>query len=144
VLVIPPFQADGSLPAGVHWADWTEIQSRFAQSPHRFQLLQGFWRAIKELKVAGCKVVYLDGSFVTAKDSPNDYDACWDTSGVDPSLLGAVFFDFSNRRASQKALFLGEFFPANLTEGLSSKTFLDFFQIDKQTGDPKGIIALRL
>jgi uncharacterized protein DUF6932 len=144
VLVIPPFQPDGSLPPGVHWADSTEIQSRFGQTPHRFQLLQGFWRAVKELKAAGCKVVFLDGSFVTAKDSPNDYDACWETSGVDPGLLHAVFFDFTHRRAAQKARFQGEFFPADLQEGPSGNTFLEFFQLDKQTGDPKGIIGLQL
>jgi len=132
------------LPRGVHWADWTEIQARFGQSPHRYQLLEGFWKAITELKGAGCKAVYLDGSFVTAKDVPNDYDACWETPGVDPTKLDPVFFDFSNRRKAQKAKFLGEFFPADGQNGLSGKTFLEFFQLDKQTGDPKGVVGLHL
>jgi hypothetical protein len=144
VLVIPPLQADGNLPPGVHWADSTEIQARFGQSPHRYQLFQGFMQAVKELKAAGCKEVFLDGSFVTAKASPNDYDACWGTAGVDPNQLDAVFFDFSNRRVRQKAKFQGEFFPANFKEGPSGKTFLEFFQVDKQTGDPKGIVGLQL
>jgi hypothetical protein len=144
VLVIPPFQPDGTLPPGVHWADSMEIQARFGQSPHRHQLLQGFLGAVKELKAVGCKEVFLDGSFVTAKTSPNDYDACWGTGGVDPSQLDAVFFDFTNRRARQKARFQGEFFPADTKEGLSGRTFLEFFQVDKQTGDPKGIVGLQL
>jgi hypothetical protein len=142
--MIPAFQTDGTLPPGVHWADSTEIQARFGQSPHRHQLLQGFFVAIKELKAAGCKEVFLDGSFVTAKPSPNDYDACWATTGVDPNQLDDVFFDFSNRRARQKARFQGEFFPADLKEGPSGKTFLEFFQLDKQTGGAKGIVALQL
>lgn len=116
----------------------------FGQSPHRHQLLQGFFRAVKELKAAGCKEVFLDGSFVTAKASPNDYDACWGTAGVNPVQLDDVFFDFTNRRAAQKARFQGEFFPADMREGLSGKTFLEFFQVDKQTGDPKGIVCLQL
>jgi hypothetical protein len=144
VLMIPPFQPDGTLPPGVHWADSSEIQARFGHSPHRDQLLQGFVTAIKELKAAGCQEVFLDGSFVTAKIFPNDYDACWGTSGVDPDKLDDVFFDFTNRRAAQKGRFQGEFFPADMKEGLSGKTFLEFFQVDKQTGDPKGIVGLRL
>lgn len=144
VLVIPPFQPDGMLPPGVHWADSIEIQARFGQSPHRHQLFQGFLQAVKELKAAGCKEVFLDGSFVTAKTSPNDYDACWGTGGVDPVQLDDVFFDFTNRRARQKARFQGEFFPGDMKEGLSGKTFLEFFQVDKQTGGPKGIVGLQL
>ena len=95
----------------MHWADAAEIEARFGQTPHRHQLFQGFLEAVKELKGAGCKEIFLDGSFVTGKISPNDYDACWDTSGVDPDQLDEVFFDFSNRRAKQKVKFQGEFFP---------------------------------
>ena len=35
-------------------------------------------------------------------------------------------------------------FPAQLPNGTSGKTFLEFFQTDKRTGEPKGIIALDL
>lgn len=144
MLVIPPFQSDGSLPPGVHWADSTEIEARFGQSPHRYQLLKGFLEAIKALRTAGCREVYLDGSFVTAKIAPNDFDACWNTAGVDPARLDPVFLDFSNRRARQKVRFQGELFPANVAADASGKTFLEFFQLDKQTGNPKGIVGLRL
>jgi len=87
---------------------------------------------------------YLDGSFVTTKDQPGDFDACWDVTDVDPDKIDPVFFDFDNGRAAQKARFGGEFFPAQLPEGDSGKTFLEFFQIDKNTGDPKGIVAVDL
>lgn len=59
-------------------------------------------------------------------------------------MLDPVFLDFSHARAAQKARFLGEFFPADLPEGLTGKTFLDFFQTDKDTGATKGIVALNL
>jgi hypothetical protein len=55
-----------------------------------------------------------------------------------------VFLDFSNSRARQKARLRGEFFPAELPEGLTGKTFLEFFQTDKETGAPKGIVGLDL
>lgn len=142
VLVIPPFQPDGSLPAGIHWADWEEIEIRFALTPHRRRLLQGFREGAKVLKAAGCKVVFLDGSFVTTKEMPADFDACWAIQDVDADKLDPVLLDFSDRRAAQKTRFQGEFFPADIPEGLSGKTFIEFFQRDKETGEPKGVVAL--
>lgn len=55
-----------------------------------------------------------------------------------------VFFDFSARRAAQKARFGGELFPAQMPEGVSGRTFVDFFRTDATTGQPKGIVAIRL
>ena len=143
MLVLPGFQDDGNLPPGIHWAEWQEIHQRFACNPHRHRLLQGFHEATYALKRAGCKAVFLDGSYVTGKDGPEDFDACWDTTDVDPDLLDPVFFDFSNRRAAQKARFRGELFPAQWKGG-GGRTFLEFFQIDKYTGAPKGIVGLDL
>jgi len=98
--------------------------------------------ALDLLKSAGCRRVFLDGSFVTDKKLPNDIDVCWDIDGVDPMSLDSVFFDFDNGRAAQKTRFGAEFFPAQAPQRL--KTFLDFFQIDKEHGEPKGIIELLL
>ena len=86
----------------------------------------------------------IDGSFVTAKPQPGDFDACRTIEGVAPEVLVPVFLDFSHTRAAQKARFLGEFFPADLPEGLTGKTFLEFFQTDKDTGASEGIGALNL
>jgi hypothetical protein len=142
--MIPAFQSDGNLPPGVHWAEWAEIEDRFGQTPYRRSILAGFRQGIEQLKAAGCGSVYVDGSFVTAKAQPGDFDACWDISGVDPNVLDPVFFDFTNRRSAQKTRFLGEFFPAQLPEGGSGRTFLEFFQEDKNSGGSKGIVALDL
>ena len=38
----------------------------------------GIRSAIDNLKEAGCLTVYINGSFVTAKQVPNDFDACWE------------------------------------------------------------------
>jgi hypothetical protein len=93
---------------------------------------------------AGSCAAYIDGSFVTDKDEPGDFDGCWDVAGVDPAELDPVFLIFENKRAAQKARFLGEFFPAQFSEGASGRTWLDFFQVDKNTGEAKGIVAIDL
>lgn len=66
---------------------------------------------------AGCPRVWLNGSFVTAKDEPADFDACWDTDGVDLDALDPIFFDFADGRANQKASFGGELFPNVVESG---------------------------
>jgi hypothetical protein len=142
--LIPEFTADGLLPQGVHPAPLEEVLERFGGNKRREQLLTGLVEALRLLRAAGCRRVYINGSFVTSKERPNDIDACWDIDGVDADALDPVFFDFADGRAAQKARFGAEFFPAQVPEGLTGRAFLDFFQVDRQTGEPKGIIELRL
>ena len=142
--MLPEFNRDGRLPAGVHWATWQEIQLRFGFSARRQQLLIGLDLVLKALKRAGCCRVYIDGCFATMKHEPGDYDACWDIDGVVVDELDSAFLDFSNARAAQKRKYRGEFFPAQMPEGASGKVFLEFFQTDKETGKPKGIVGLDL
>jgi len=142
--MIPDFNRDGTLPAGIHSSGWEEVESRFGFSERRLQLLGGLKSALRALRRAGCRRVYIDGSFVTVKREPGDYDACWDIEGVDMESLDSVFLDFSNARRAQKRKYLGEFFPAQMPEGASGRLFLDFFQTDKETGKRKGIVGLNL
>ena len=142
--MIPEFTRDGRLPAGVHWAAWQEIEARFGFSERRQELLSGLRLASRALRRAGCRQMYIDGSFVTIKHEPGDYDACWDIDGVDVECLDPVFLDFADGRRAQKHKYFGEFFPAQMPEGASGKLFLEFFQTDKETGKSKGIIGLNL
>ena len=145
--MVPSFESDGNLPVGIHLATWDEFAWVFGRTVHRTRLMKGLEDAIAILRQAGCKRLYVDGSFVTSKEVPNDYDAAWEPVGVDVPLLLSiepVFADFSNLRAAQKAKFFGEFFPSSAAADLVGNTFLEFFQIDRDTGNPKGIIALDL
>jgi hypothetical protein len=142
--MIPEWLGTGDLPSGVHFAQWAEVEERLAFNPRRRRLLAGFREACDLLRRAGCRFVYLDGSFVTTKPRPGDFDACWDVQGVDEETLDPVFWDFSQGRAAQKRRFGGEFFPAQLPEGATGRAFLEFFQVNKLTGEAKGIVAIRL
>lgn len=142
--MVPPFNADGNLPAGIHSATWDEIVDRFGSTPWRNQLLAGLRSALDELKRAGCRRVYIDGSFVSAKSIPGDFDGCWEEDGIDFDLLDPVLLDFEGSRTAQKAKFRGELFPASIDADGEGTAFLTFFQTDKETGRRKGIIALDL
>jgi hypothetical protein len=142
--MLSPFTKDGLLPPGVHKGPWQEFVKRFGTTPHRRRLLTGLKAALKALRSAGRKTVYINGSFVTAKAFPGDFDGCWDIAGVDPELLDPVLLTFDAGRAAQKAKYLGELLPAQMGAGGTGLTFLEFFQVDKETGNPKGIVALDL
>ncbi len=109
--MIPGWSPNGDLPPGVHFATWREIEARLGFNSHRKLLLAGLRRACEELRKAGCRLVYLDGSFASRKEHPADFDACWDLQNVDDSKLAPVFLDFSRRRAAQKEQYLGEILP---------------------------------
>ena len=131
------------LPPGIHDATLADVEARFATTPHRRMLFSGFGRVIRALTVAGCQMVYLDGSFVTGKPHPEDFDGCWACAGVNLTLLDPVLLDFDNKREAQKRNFQGEMFIAELP-GAPGISFFDFFQIEKFSGRPKGIIRVRL
>lgn len=145
--MIPDFIDIGSpwkvLPPGVHNATMSEVEIRFAISDHRKHLFSGLQKGVSALYKAGCRIILLDGSFITEKPIPKDYDACWDSVGIDLTKLDPVLLDFSNMRKKQKDCYYGEFFPANnLADG--KHFFYDFFRVDKYTGKQKGIIGIQL
>ena len=60
------------------------------------------------------------------------------------ALLDPVLLTFANQRAAQKATFGGELFPADAVADTVGTRFVDFFQVDKATGNVKGIVAINL
>jgi hypothetical protein len=131
------------LPPGIHRATLDEVIAAFGWNPHRLRLLAGLVRAIAALSAAGCTVLWLDGSFVTTKDDPGDFDATWSLDGVDFAALDPVILDTDPPRLAQKLRFSGDLLP-NVVEGSSGMPFLDFFQEDKHTGEPRGIVEIQI
>jgi hypothetical protein len=138
---LPEFDSDtGYLLAGEHMASWVEVIDRFGWNSVRQAQLEGLREALNLLGIAGCSRVWLNGSFVTAKELPGDFDAVWDDAGVDESLLDPIFFDLSAGRHAQKLRFKGELFP-NWVNGSSNSLFAEFFQQDR-LGRTKGIVVI--
>jgi hypothetical protein len=96
-----------------------------------------------ELKNAGCRIFYINGSFVTSEPSPNDFDACWDNDDVDMEYLkenAPLILRFSDS-AAQKAKYRGEIYPSD--QPVDDTISIEFFQRDRKQ-NRKGIIAINL
>ena len=75
-LSIPQFRPDGYLPEAVYLASEAEVLFRFGSSTRRRRRLALRLRLWIELaRQIGGRRLLIDGSFVTAKDNPNDIDA---------------------------------------------------------------------
>lgn len=131
------------LPPGEHIATFEEVKQTLAFNHHRLNLFNGLLSAASLLARSGCKYLYLDGSYVTEKELPGDFDACWSIDKVDFSNVDPIFLDLSNGTTAQKARFGGELFP-NYTERSSGQLFKDFFKNEKHTNQEKGIIVIDL
>lgn len=129
------------LPSGIHDVSLSHIEAAFAYNAVRRRLFHGFTKVYENLSGAGCTDIYLDGSFVSSKESPGDFDGCWSFVGVDLSKVDPVLLQFANSRQAQKAKYGGEMFLCDpIIPGMQS--FLEFFQTDKFSGQPKGIIRV--
>lgn len=74
--MLPAFNSDGNLPEGIHRATESEVLARFNTTTARRQWLGERLRSLLALAKSTGKLgrVFLWGSFVTAKPSPNDLD----------------------------------------------------------------------
>ncbi len=136
-----------TLPPGIHTATLQEVEMRFATNPKRTELFAGLMLGITQLRSAGCKQIFLDGSFVSGKQQPNDYDLCWDPIGVHPERLDPILWEVQYLRPpreKQQRVYRGDYFQASMIEGGTGRSFLDFFCIDKHNGQQKGIINIKL
>ena len=138
--VLLTYNENGTLPPGEHTMSWEDVVSEFGTNEHRRKLLAGLRRALMDFAKAGCSSVLLNGSFITKKELPGDYDAVWIEDGVDDKLLDPVLLDYEDGCKKMKEKYLGEFYPF----GMVTKTGMfhgDFFQMNRD-GTKKGIVKI--
>ena len=138
---IPRLNHIGELPPGEYEVSLLAIKKCFGSSTaQRKALMEGLERAVETLGEAGVGRIWIDGSFVTDKEEPNDIDGCWEYSKqVDLSKIDPVFLAESRRPMKEK--YGVEFFPACVIETASGLPFPKFFQVNRD-GNPKGILMV--
>ena len=141
------FNAAGRLPDGVHAMTFEGVADAFGWNPHRRKLVVAMAAAFADLNALGCETVWLDGSFVTDKPEPGDYDVVYEHRSMDLAAAKIALpelFDRSPHRREMKARFKGDLLP-NVVEAASNRLFIDFFQQDKERpGHTKGIVTIDL
>lgn len=120
--MIPPFDADGFLPPGIHPAPLAEIRARFGgpSEIRRAQMESIGW--LMDLAVrAGVGRIVLNGSFVTNIIDPNDVDcvlligpgASKDPAAEDELVQGLPFLDISLVGQKDFDYFVDRFFAVD-------------------------------
>lgn len=139
--MIPEFDANNNLPPGMHDATMAEVQARFVHNEKRRQLFAGLVQVVSILKESNCPEVFLDGSFITAKELPNDYDLCYEPTGMAPAERLREFLEHSETR---KERYLGDVF-IHMPEPPFFVNHVTYWQRDGRNGDvAKGIIRIDL
>ena len=133
--MIPKFNKNGYLPKGIHKATLSEIKRRFGGGTERreelFKGLQSLVRVLRKNRKS-IKRFLLNGSFVTDKREPEDYDC-----------ILVIRSDFSPRAMKQltgaKNRFGAHLFPFGEEKNFSVKRMVDFFGHDRDA-KPKGLV----
>jgi hypothetical protein len=142
--MIPEFDENVNLPPGIHFGDWQEFKERFGYTPKRAKMISGLEELMKQLKAAECRTIYINGSFVTNKIDPGDFDFCWDRDDVNIDYLrqNAPLILKYYDSAAQKAKYKGEIYPSDQPVDESTIS-IEFFQRDRKQ-NRKGIVAINL
>lgn len=139
--MIPELTGRGSLPPGIHGAVVRDVRRRFGSGRRkRVRLMRGLEAVLDLAWRAGARWLYLDGSFVTDKKDPGDWDAVLifrNLAGVG-SIAGALLSD----RTGIKRRYGGDLFTV-LEEDVEIWIHYvhDVFTKDRD-GFPKGILRI--
>ncbi|MBO9519036.1 MAG: hypothetical protein J7493_13300 [Porphyrobacter sp.] len=124
----------------VEWVALETFKSRFVTNPQRAWLFEGLVRACIELRRHGCRAIYVGGSFVDRKEFPNDYDACFDTVGVSPTLDQCLFD--SSLEMERRKKYRGDWLFGRPDAGPAGE-WLRFLSRDR-SGKARSLIGLKL
>lgn len=140
--MIPKFTTTGKLPPGIHVATLKEFKERFGYNQKRIWLIEGLEMLLNELANVRCSAVYVDGSFVTDKEIPGDYDLCWKMEGVLIENLDPVLMNYTlkgKKKIEEK--YRGDIRGAEFSVRETGASYLNFFQHDRD-GKAKGVVEL--
>lgn len=127
---------------GIYEFTMEKVEAKFAKTPERRRLFEGFRQLATDLKEAGCRRIFLDGSFITGKEEPGDFDACWEPFKIVRQPKDALLLETSYEGVkARKERYLGDVFPRH-TPKYGDR--VETWQLDERTSKRKGIIFIDL
>jgi hypothetical protein len=148
-MAIPPFDASGLLPHGIHNCSMDELRVRFGSfqgSDKRPRLMQQLEAFLHEVRASGIvRAIVVDGSFVTSKEAPNDIDLLLVLpSGHDFGAdLGPAQYKVVDRRRVRRLYGLDIFVVENDSADYAALVRL-FHRVRLQPRLTKGILVIEL
>ncbi len=141
--MIPELTREGLLPPGRHEATLGEIRRRFGVgTPVRVRLMKGLEAVLRLARKMEATVLYLDGSFVTDKKEPGDWDAvllvpAGARIGSKEALL------LANRQEIRKRIG-GDLFTVSVEDPEVPAHYVERVFVRDREGRPKGLAVLKL
>lgn len=137
------FNNDGLLPEGVHEIDLDDFKELLGFNYKRRDMIdQGLIPFLKELKPFNVQKVYIDGSFVTQKENPDDIDGYAVTESTRPLF---EFIACNGDRWREK--YRVDFYPvlSDISGDCSEDYWQQFFSnTSSDVSKKKGFIALKI
>jgi hypothetical protein len=142
-MTIPRFNAYGLLPPGFHLATMTELQKQLGFSPKRHSLIEeGLKHVAQQLLAIRIRYLFIGGSFVTDKLSPDDLDGY-----VLAPLGSSAYRGIVERQEVWRVRYRMDIYPAATDiEGYGSQAYWEewFGRTPEELPLSKGIVKLFL
>lgn len=151
------FNEEGCLPFGVYEMSLEEFEEIFSknQSSRRQLIMKYYKEHINKIRNLPYYLNHwIDGSYVTSKENPNDIDTFTEFDGVkvdqndDKALVEDLIYNAPLRTHNTCHSFMVYKYPESYTKEYEkyletkSKTLIMLFGRNKETNNPKGIVKL--
>lgn len=146
---IPEFNDDGILPDGIWDCSLEEAAVRFVDSVERRALWDKFEQFLDYYRgKGGPTLLWLDGSFVTAKRAPNDIDIVADCIHASAEQTQVAVLLFFNERTALKKRYSIDFWLKHPNFSNDLTLFFQYVRPDassqQQSSTRKGILRITL
>mgnify|MGYP001188302859 FL=1 len=142
--MLPAFQENGLLPAGVHHSDLGGFEEAFAWNAHRRRIYAQMQHGLAALHAAGYRLLVVGGELISSDELPTEFKLLFDCDPLPIESLDARLsnFDKNSRLLTRKA-WGGHFFPASFRAKGSGATWLRYLASDTPAGQ-RGLVGLSL
>jgi len=141
--MIPDFVDGQNLPRGMYECTWEELIERFGKGHRRSQLCNELKALIERARSCDFLKVIVDGSFVTAKETPGDLDILWVVKrGTTKDIVSEDCAKLLDGTGSKQQF--GHDMMYCPDEPASVATLADGLGFDLRTGKDRGVIVLTL
>lgn len=152
------FNDEGCLPFGVYEMSLEEFEEIFSknQSSRRQLIMKYYKEHINQIRSLPYYLNHwIDGSYVTSKENPNDIDTFTEFDGVkvdeddDKALVEDLIYNAPLRTYNTCHSFMVYKYPESYKEEyedyleLKSMTLVMLFAVNKKTRNPKGFVKLK-